>query len=135
MHIHNHYGVHLCACGLQCSFVTCSPSVPIQRPPVTSGAPTSVLGGAAGSMLPLPQSLLLQQQALAALAAQQAQMGSQLSQPTSLSGPSNLPSTLATTVVPSIGGGGADMKGQQGQAGTGSEPASGQLDYKPFPPT
>ena len=114
------------------TFSTLYTSVPIQRPPVASGAPTSVLGGATGSVLPLPQSLLLQQQALAALAAQQVQMGSHISQPTSLSSPSNLPSTVSAATVPSVG---ADLKGQQGQAVAGSELTSGQLDYKPFPPT
>ena len=109
----------------------------MQRPPVTSGAPSSVLGGATGSMLPLPQSLLLQQQALAALAAQQVQMGSHLGQPTSLSSSTGLASTLpaaASANAPGIGGS-TDLKGQQGQGVSGSGLASGQPDYKPFPPT
>ena len=115
-----------------------------QRPPATSGAPSSVLGGATGAGLPLPQSLLIQQQALAALAAQQVQMGSQLGQ--QLAGQATkapfaqIPAS-SSAGVPGIPGNisnpGIQLPTTAGNlTGSGVEPGlSHQLDSKVFPPT
>ena len=99
-----------------------------------------MLGGATGAGLPLPQSLLLQQQALAALAAQQVQMGSQLGQ--QLAGQAAKSSFAQIPTSSSAGGNPAAAAGIQLPTGAGNLTGSGvesgvshRLDTKVFPPT
>lgn len=104
------------------------------------------MGGATGAGLPLPQSLLLQQQALAALAAQQVQMGSQLGQQLAsqtAKGPfPQIPAASSSAAsIPGIPGNisnpGIQLPTTAGNL-TGSGMESGlshQLDSKVFPPT
>ena len=110
---------------------------------MSTGAPSSVLGGATGGTLPLPQSLLLQQQALAALAAQQVQMGSQLGHQLGNQGtkvPFIAPagaSQAAAAPSPGLGTTGVNCQGPSSQgSATGSGGMEvGHLDSKVFPPT
>ena len=104
-----------------------------------------MLGGATGAGLPLPQSLLLQQQALAALAAQQVQMGSQLGQQlagqTAATKAAPFPASSSSAGVPGIPGTGTGIQLPMATTAgnlTGSGMESGlshQLDSKVFPPT
>ena len=104
-----------------------------------------MLGGATGAGLPLPQSLLLQQQALAALAAQQVQMGSQLGQQLgqTAKGPfAQLPAASSSPNVQAnpgaVGNPGIQLPvtGHGNLTGSGVESGlSNQLDSKVFPPT